>query len=113
MHDPIYIYSTIIGMAVVTYLARELPFLLLGKKQVGENTVIWLSFVPVSVMSALLLPELLIIKPDGVPMLNITIDNLYIWCGLATFVVSVVFKNFFVTIIFGVVLIALLRFIGI
>ncbi len=112
MHDPIYIYSTIFGMAAVTYFARELPFLVLGKRRLSENIVVWLSFVPVTVMSALLLPELLIIKPDGVPTLNLSPDNIYIWCGVATFLVSVISKNFFGTIVFGIGMVALMRYMG-
>ena len=109
MSDTTYIYVIIIGMAIVTYITRETPFLILGNKKLGSKVVLWLSFIPVSVMSALLMPELLI-KSGDEAILNLSVDNLYIWAGAATFIVAFIFKNFFLTIIFGMGFLSLLRY---
>ena len=43
----------IIGMAVVTYLPRFLPILLLSKKEISPSFSRWMSFIPVSIFAAL------------------------------------------------------------
>ena len=63
----------ILGMALVTLIPRVMPVTLLA----GLLTR-WLSFVPVSVLAALVAPDLLL--ADG--KLNITGDNLFL---IATF----------------------------
>ena len=60
----------ILGMALVTLIPRVMPVTLLAGR--------WLSFVPVSVLAALVAPDLLL--ADG--KLNITGDNLFL---IATF----------------------------
>lgn len=52
------IYLTIIGMALVTYAARVAALLLLRRELVPWLQR-WLSFVPVAVFTALILPPLL------------------------------------------------------
>ena len=59
----------ILGMALVTLIPRVMPVTLLAR---------WLSFVPVSVLAALVAPDLLL--ADG--KLNISGDNLFL---IATF----------------------------
>lgn len=110
MTDTVYIYVIIIGMAVVTYATRETPFIILGGKKLSDRVVLWLSFIPVTVMSALLMPELFVKGTGDEALLYLSMDNLYIWTGLATFAVAIIFKNFFVTIIFGMFFLSVLRF---
>lgn len=110
MLDTVYIYTTILGMAVATYLTRETPFLILGKKKLGDKLVIWLSFIPVSVMSALLLPELLIKKTDAGNIINISFSNHFLWVGILTCFIAYYSKNFFITVISGMAILALLRY---
>lgn len=43
----------IIGMAVVTYIPRFLPILLLSKKEISPSFSRWMSFIPVSIFAAL------------------------------------------------------------
>lgn len=107
MLDTFYIYVIILGMAGVTYATREIPFILLGGRKLGDKFTLWLSFIPVSVMSALLMPELFTDKDAA---LFLSPDNLYIWTGIATFAVACVFKNLFVTIIFGMAFLSALRY---
>ncbi len=104
-----YVYTIIIGMAVVTYATRQVPFLILGNKKLNKNIVLWLSFIPVSVMSALLTPEIFTKIIDDKVYLYLSIDNLYLWTSVATFIIAVIFKNFFITVSFGMGFLALLR----
>jgi branched-subunit amino acid transport protein len=52
------------GMATVTYLPRWLPLRLLSSRTLPQWFLDWLSLIPVAVLSALLLPELLISGPS-------------------------------------------------
>lgn len=105
-----YIYAVIFGMALVTYAGRELPFLILGGRKLNEKVVSWLSFVPVSVMSALVCQEIFINKSAGMPFIDLSFNNLFFWVGLATFVVGYFAKNFFITVVFGMAFLAALRY---
>lgn len=60
----VYIWAAIAGMAVSTYLLRALPITVLSRMRIPRPVERWLSFVPVSVMAALVVSE--IARPDGV-----------------------------------------------
>lgn len=48
----------IIGMAIVTYIPRFLPILLLSKKEISPSFSRWMSFIPVSIFSALVASDI-------------------------------------------------------
>ncbi len=102
------IYLIIIGMAFVTYLARELPFIILKDKKLKPAIVEWLSFIPVAVLSALLFPAL-ITNGNG-KIIDITFYNHYLIAGILTFIFGIFVKNLFAVIMFGIGIIALLRY---
>ncbi len=58
-----YIWAAILGMAAVTYLLRVLPITVLSRVRIPRPIERWLSFVPVSVMAALVATE--VVRPDG------------------------------------------------
>ena len=64
----------ILGMALVTLIPRVMPVTLLAGRELPPLLTRWLSFVPVSVLAALVAPDLLL--ADG--KLNITGDNLFL-----------------------------------
>lgn len=108
-NNPInYIYFIIIGMAVVTYFSRELPFIILKGKKLKPAIVEWLGYIPVAVLSALLIPELLI--DDNSKHINISLSNFYLVAGVLTFIFGYFVKNLFLVIIFGIGLLAVLRY---
>ena len=49
----------LLGMGLVTYLPRWLPIFLLARRNLPEVVINWLDLIPVSLLSALLMPELL------------------------------------------------------
>jgi branched-subunit amino acid transport protein len=63
MTEPGYIFL-LFGMAAVTYLPRWFPLWLLSGRRLPGWFLDWLSLIPVAVLSALLLPELL---TGGIP----------------------------------------------
>jgi branched-subunit amino acid transport protein len=58
-----YVWATIAGVATVTFLLRAIPIALLSRLRVPRVFERWLSFVPVSVMAALVAGEVL--RPGG------------------------------------------------
>lgn len=104
--DESLVFLTILGMGAVTYLPRLLPMLLLSGRNLAPWIVRWLSFVPATVLSALLAPGL--ICPEG--SLDLGVNNLYLLAAAPTFFVAWKFRSFFGTVATGMGLIALARY---
>lgn len=100
------IFITLLGMAAVTYLPRVLPMLLLSGRPLAPWISRWLSFVPATVLAALLAPGL--VCQDG--RLDLSLENLYLLAAIPTFFVAWRFKSFFGTVAIGMGLIALARY---
>jgi branched-subunit amino acid transport protein len=96
-------------MAAVTYLPRLLPILLLSRRTLPGAIQRWLSYVPVAVLAALLAPALL--APEG--ELNFALaENAALWVSIPVFAVAFFSRNLFVTVIVGMTLIALVRYVA-
>lgn len=65
------LWVTVIGMGIITYTIRVLLFLLLERVNLGPFIQQGLRYVPTAVLSAIILPELLL--PGGV--LDISLGN--------------------------------------
>ena len=100
------VFLTICGMGVVTYLPRLLPMLLLSGRRLSPWITRWLSFVPVTVLAALLAPGLLC--QDGA--LKLDLENSFLLAAIPTFFVAWRFKSFFGTVATGMGVIALGRY---
>jgi len=94
-------------MALVTVLPRILPVWILAGIKFPKPVVIWLKYVPVAVLSALLAPELLLRHNQ----FDLSSSNHFFWISIPTFIVAIMTNNLFITIIFGMGTLALLRFI--
>jgi len=92
-------------MAAVTCLPRILPALLLSGRRLSPWIARWLSFVPATVLAALLAPGLLCPEQK----LAISVDNIFLLAAIPTFAAAFIFKNFFATVAVGMVLVALAR----
>ena len=104
--DQSLIFLTIAGMGAVTYLPRLLPMLLLSGRNLAPWISRWLSFVPATVLAALLAPGL--VCPEG--QLDFGLNNLYLLAAFPTFFVAWRFKSFFGTVATGMGLVALARY---
>ncbi len=96
---------TIIGMAVVTYLPRLIPLIVLVGKKIPGPVLSWLKHVPSAVLAAMLLPTLVIRGRD----LSFGTDNLFLWAAIPTMIVAIISKSLFVPVIFGMLLVILGR----
>ncbi|MEI3477786.1 MAG: AzlD domain-containing protein [Bilophila sp.] len=74
----------IAGMCLVTLLPRVLPVTLLAGRTLPPLLERWLSFVPVSVLAALVAPDLLLTQDR----LNLSTDNFFLIAAVPTLLVS-------------------------
>ncbi len=93
-------------MALVTYLPRFLPLLVLSRRSLPPLLGRWLSYVPAAVLAALLGPALL--APQGQFNL-LPADNPYFWAALPCLAAALWTRNMFVTVLVGMGSISLLR----
>jgi branched-subunit amino acid transport protein len=100
----------IAGMMLVTFLPRVLPILLLSGRKIPNIVKRWLSLIAPAVLSALLLPELLIDRGSQIPSLSFY--NLYLFAALPTFLVAWKAKSLFGAVAIGIATVALVRLLG-
>lgn len=98
----------LLGMALVSYAVRVLPIWALAKRKLPPALTTWLSFVPVTVLAALLAPGLVMQKNSFDPL-----HSLFFWAALPCFLVAVYTKSFFGTVATGMVVVALARYLDI
>lgn len=85
------------GMMAVTFGVRYGAWLMAGRVQMRDEVVRALRFVPVAVLTAIVVPYVLI--RDGA--LSVGFDNAYLVASLVAIVVSMVSKNLLLTIAVG------------
>lgn len=96
---------TLVGMAAVTYLPRLLPAWLLSSRQLPPRMTRWLGYVPTAVLAAMLTPALLV----GDRGIDISLENTFLWAGLAAVGFAWKTRSFFGTVALGMVLVAAVR----
>lgn len=95
------------GMFVVTFIPRLLPLLLLGKRELPEKAVLWLSFIPAAVLSALLAPAILLQNGN----LYLSFENTALIAFFPTILVAYKSKNIFYTVSSGIIFYLAISFI--
>ena len=95
-------------MAVVTYLPRLLPTLFLSGRTLRPGIASWLRLVPPAVLAAMLVPSLLV-RDNSV---ELGFDNLFFWAALIAFPVAWKWNSLFATVLVGMGLVALGRYLG-
>jgi len=96
----------ILGMVAATYSSRYLPFALLEGREMPLLMRRFLRFVPVSVLTALIV--LMTVTPRGTIDLRLT--NAYLWGGAASAIVAWRTRRLLPTIALGMVFFWLWRF---
>ncbi len=94
----------ILGMMIVTYLPRMLPVVVLSRLKLPHIFIIWLQYVPVAVLAALLAQTIFV--TEGA--INLSIKNRYLIAALPCFLVAGKTKNLFLTVFVGIVSMVLL-----
>ncbi|MCM3511728.1 AzlD domain-containing protein [Carnobacterium inhibens] len=95
----------IFGMALVTYLPRVLPMLVLSNRSVPEKISKWMSFVPVSIFAALIFSDVFFWESQ----FNVNpIDNIKLLPSVLVFIVAYKTKSLLWSMVLGIAAIALM-----
>ena len=87
----------IVGMMLVTYVARYPLMALAGRVTLPRSIERALGFVPVAVLTAICVP--MVLKPGGDWMLNVA--NPYLWASLLAIVIARLTSHLLLTIVAG------------
>ena len=97
------------GMALVTFLIRYPILAVLGRVTLPEPVIRALGYVPVAVLTAIIVPEMLI--REGA--ITLTMNNAYLIAGVFAGIIAWRTKNLLLTIVLGMTFFLLWRgFIG-
>jgi len=99
------IWAVIVGMAVTNFVIRALPIAALSRRSLPDWMLRWLSFVPISVMGALVASEVL--RPGGVWQAPLTNPGVY--AALLTALVFRFSRSFLGATLTGIVAFVALR----
>ncbi|WHY87199.1 AzlD domain-containing protein [Neobacillus novalis] len=96
----------ILGTALVTFIPRVLPLMVLSRFELPEWATRWLSFIPISVMAALVGQE--IFMADG--KLALSTGNVEILAAIPTFLVAIKTRSLLATVLSGIISLMVLRY---
>lgn len=96
----------ILGCTLVTCIPRILPFVFVRSVTLPAPVIKWLSFIPICILTALVVNSLM---TDGTALISIDWEMIIVM--IPTLVVAVWTKSLSVTVIVGVVFMAVIRFV--
>ena len=96
----------IIGCALVTWLPRILPFMFVRSIELPEVVLKWLRYIPVCILSALVIENLLDTKSQPF----VTLDWPVFITFIPTLAIALITKSLSITVIAGVLIMAAVRF---
>jgi len=97
----------IIGCALVTWLPRIIPFMFVRSVKLPDVVLKWLSFIPVCILSALVMENLL----DTESKSYVTLDWPVFVTFVPTLIIALITKSLSITVVAGVIIMAAVRFI--
>lgn len=104
-------FLMLLGMLLVTQLPRILPLLILSSSGLNPLIERWLKIVPASVLASILVPQLLLSETDGKMQLEIGLNNHFLLAAIPAFLVAWHSRSFFLTVLTGMGVLALLRYV--
>lgn len=103
----IYVWSVIFGGCIVTVLPRVLPITILSKIKLNNKVEEFLYYIPISILTALIAVELF--TADN--KFSIQGNSLELLAAIPTILIAIKKNNLLLTVIIGVISIAILRLI--
>ena len=97
----------IVLCGLVTIIIRIIPFLMISRIHLSETVIKWLSFIPITLFTALILDGI-IVQEQGVQ--GYTLNIPYILVTIPTVIIALITRSLTVTILIGIALIAGIRF---
>ncbi|MFT8883608.1 MAG: AzlD domain-containing protein [Liquorilactobacillus hordei] len=104
-----YVLKIIICSGFVVWLSKIFPLVILKKYRLNEKIINFLSFVPITIMSALWVESLFVQHLGHLPSLNF--ENLV--ASVPTVLSAILTKSLLVVVVVGVISLALIRFFGV
>ncbi|MGW7952554.1 AzlD domain-containing protein [Staphylococcus xylosus] len=108
MTTTIHMLIIIVLCGVVTWLTRIIPFILITKIKLSERVIKWLSFIPITLFTALIIDGL-IEQQEGV--MGYAINVPFLITMLPTIVIAVISRSLTITILSGIIIMAMLRWV--
>jgi branched-subunit amino acid transport protein len=97
----------IVGSALVTFIPRVVPLMLLSQMELPKWLIRWLKNVPVAVMAALLAQELLLSDHH----FSLSENYLKLLAAVPAFIIAIITKSLLGTVLAGVLFMMVLRFV--
>ena len=101
-------WMLIIGMTLVTFLPRYIPIAIAGKIKVTPLLSLALSYVPIAVMSVIIVQGAMISNGE----LSITMENSKLIASISSFLTAVATKHMFLTIGVGLITFFIMKIIN-
>lgn len=95
----------IAGCAIVTWIPRVAPFLIVRNMKLPDAAIKWLSFIPVCILTALVAASVIDSGEEALPAINWQVLTALI----PTLAIALWTKSLLFTVIFGVVTMAFIR----
>ena len=92
-------FILVIGMMLVTFSARYIPMLIVGRVTLPDRLFRALRYVPVAVLTAILVPEAFVREGQ----ITLSLDNAYLYASIVSIFIAWRFKNLLLTIGGGLV----------
>lgn len=108
MTTTIHMLTIIVLCGVVTWLTRIIPFILITKIKLSERVIKWLSFIPITLFTALIIDGL-IEQQEGVMGYSINVP--FLITMLPTIIIAVISRSLTITILSGIIIMAVLRWV--
>ena len=101
-----HMFILIVLCGLVTLIIRVVPFLMISRIQLSETVIKWLSFIPISLFTALVIDSF-IVQHKGMQGFELNIP--FIVATIPTVIIAVVTRSLTITIIVGIIFIAGIR----
>lgn len=101
------VFLIIIGAAMVTFIPRVLPLVVLNRIRIPDWGMRWLNYVPIAVMASLVGQELFMNNGELSPLRS----NIELLAALPTFLTAVISRSLLGTVVIGIISIMVLRYI--
>lgn len=103
----LYLMVVLIGCALVTWVPRITPFILVKKLKLSQKVLEFLAYVPLTILTALFIQSLLIPQESGLPLINV--ERLI--ASTPTIATAILTKNLMWIVIVGILSMGALRLI--
>lgn len=100
-----YILVSIIGCCIVTWIPRIVPFLISKHIDFPKKILLFLSYVPICILTALLVQSILEVSEEGFPK----VKTMEVFSSVPTLLIAIKTKNLMKTVIVGMITMAVLR----